>query len=176
MDNIKEYSISPVSILLFVYVISFTNYFNADLSNSIKRFIDNNKFAKQLIIFLTILIIITQIYKDDSLINNVLMSVIIYFLLLFIKKSDYKFHILIFILLSIFHIYETKNKQKQSLQLSDPFLDKDYKDNLIKKNYNREKIIYGFLILLIIGGALQYERKKQNKFGENFSLIKFLYN
>jgi hypothetical protein len=173
--NLKEQSISPVSIMLFIHIIALSNFFHSELSEGFKQFVENNIFAKQLIIFLTILTIISQIYSNESLWTNLFITIVIYFLLLFITNSDYRFHVGIFVLLSIFHLYENKVKEKQKLELSDPNLNEKYKEEIIKKNFNKEKLIYGAIIVLIISGAIYYEKIKQKQFGKNFSLKKFLF-
>jgi hypothetical protein len=174
--NLKEQSISPVSIMLFIHIIALSSFFHSELSNGFKKYIENNIVAKQLIIFLTILTIISQIYSNQSLWTNLFITIVIYFLLLFVTHSDYRFHIGIFVLLSIFHLYENKVKEKQKLELSDPNLTKEYKEKIIKNNYDKEKIIYGLIIVLIIGGTIIYEKHKKKQFGEKFSLVKFLFS
>ncbi len=173
--NLKEKSISPVTIMLFIHIIAMSNFFHSELSDGFKNYVENSIFVKQLIIFLTILTVISQIYIDETLINIVLMTVTIYFLLLFITNSDYRLHVGVFVLLTVFHLYENYSKQKQKQELSDPRLDAEYKKNLIDNNYKIDRIIYGLLISIIVGGALYYERKKRKQFGEKFSLIKFLF-
>lgn len=173
--NLKEQSISPVSIMLFIHIIALSNFFHTELSNGFKNYIENNIIAKQLIIFLTILTIISQIYSNQTLWTNIFITIIIYFLLLFITHSDYRFHIGIFVLLTIFHLYENKIKEKQHLELSDPNLNQEYKEKIIKNNFNKEMIIYSLIIALIIGGTIYYEKIKIKQFGEKFSLIKFLF-
>ena len=173
--NLKEQSISPVSIMLFIHIIALSNFFHTELSDGFKNYIENNVPAKQLIIFLTILTIISQLYSNQTLGTNLFITIIIYFLLLFLTNSDYRFHIGIFVLLSIFHLYENKIKEKQKLELSDPFLNEEYKEKLIKRNFNKEKLMYGLIIVLIVGGAIHYEKLKRKQFGEKFSLTKFLF-
>ena len=173
--NLKEQSISPVSIMLFIHIIALSNFFHTELSDGFKNYIENNVPAKQLIIFLTILTIISQIYSNQTLWTNLFLTIIIYFLLLFITNSDYRFHIVIFVLLSVFHLYENKVKQLQKLELADPNLNQEYKEQIIKKNFNKEKLIYVLIIVLIVGGATHYEKIKRKQFGEKFSLLKFLF-
>lgn len=173
--NLKEQSISPISIMLFIHIIALSNFFHSELSQGFKNYIENNKLAKQLIIFLTILILISQIYSNETLWTNIFITIIVYFLLLFITNLDYRFHIGIFVLLTLFHLYENKVKEKQKLELSDPNLNQEYKEQIIKNNFNKEILIYGLIIVLIIGGAVHYEKIKRKQFGENFSLIKFLF-
>ena len=163
------------SIMLFIHIIALSNFFHTELSDGFKNFVESSIIAKQLIIFLTILTVISQVYSKESLINVLIMTVTIYFLLLFITNSDYRLHIGVFILLSVFHLYENYVKQKQKQELSDPRLDPEYKKNLIDKNYKVEKMIYGIMISIIVLGALYYEKKKRAQYGEKFSLIKFLF-
>ena len=173
--NLKEYSISPVSILLFIHIIALSNFFHTELSDGFKLYVENSIVAKQLIIFLTILTVISQVYSNETLINVLIMTVTIYFLLLFVTNSDYRLHIGVFVLLSVFHLYENYVKQKQKQELSDPRLDPEYKKKLLDKNYKVEKIIYGVIISIIVIGSLYYEKKKRQQFGEKFSLKKFLF-
>ncbi len=173
--NLKEKSISPVTIMLFIHIIAMSNFFHSELSDGFKNYVENSIFVKQLIIFLTILTVISQIYIDETLINIVLMTVTIYFLLLFITNSDYRLHVGVFVLLTIFHLYETYTKQKTKQQLADPRLEAEYKEKILEKNYKIDRIIYGIMISIIVGGALYYEKLKRKQFGEQFSLIKFLF-
>jgi len=174
--NLKEYSISPISIMLLIHIIALSHFFHTELSNGFKNYIENSVVAKQLIIFLTILTVISQAYSNESLMNVLLMTVTIYFLLLFVTKSDYRLHVFIFILLVGFNLYENNIKQKQKQELSDPRLDPEYKKALIDKNYKVEKVMYGGIITIIVLGTLYYERKKRKQFGDKFSLLKFLFN
>jgi hypothetical protein len=174
--NLKEYSISPISIMLFIHIIALSNFFQSELSQGFKNYIENSVVTKQLIIFLIILTIISQVYSNESLINVLLLTVTIYFLLLFITNSDYRIHVGIFVLLTVFNLYQNYVKQKQKQELSDPRLDPEYKKKLIDENYKVEKYIYAGIIGIIIFGALYYERKKRKQFGEKFSLSKFLFN
>ncbi len=173
--NLKEYSLSPLTVMLFIHIIALSNFFHTELSDGFKNYIENSIIAKQIIIFLTILTIISQVYPNESLINIILITVTMYFLLLFITNSDYRLHVGVFILLTIFHLYETYTKQKTKQQLSDPRLEAEYKEKILEKNYKIDRIIYGIMISIIIGGALYYERIKRKQFGEKFSLVKFLF-
>ena len=172
---LKNQMISPLTIMLFIHIIALSNFFHTEISQGFKDYVEKSIFVKQLIIFLTILTIISQVYSTESLFNVFLITITIYFLLLFITNSDYRFHIAIFIILSIFHVYENIIKVRQKQELEDPMLTVEYKDKLIECNSNKEKYIIGGLIVLIIGGALHYERIKRKQFGENFSLKKFLF-
>ncbi len=98
-----------------------------------------------------------------------------YFLLLFITNSDYRVHVAVFILLVVFNLYETYTKQKTKQQLADPRLEAEYKEKILEKNYKIDRIIYGIMISIIVGGALYYENVKRKQFGEQFSLVKFLF-
>ncbi len=173
--NLKEYSLSPLTVMLFIHIIALSNFFHTELSDGFKNYIKNSMVAKQLIIFLTILTIISQVYPNESFINILLISVTMYFLLLFITNSDYRVHVAVFILLVVFNLYETYTKQKTKQQLADPRLDPEYKEKILEKNYKIDRIIYGIMISIIVGGALYYENVKRKQFGEQFSLVKFLF-
>jgi len=173
--NVKS-SISPISILLFVQIIFVSHFFQSDMSRKLKEYVESNTFLKQLIIFLTILTIISQVYPNESFINTLLISATMYFLLLFITNSDYRVHVAVFILLVVFNLYETYTKQKTKQQLADPRLEPEYKEQILENNYKIDRIIYGIMICIIVGGALYYERIKRKQFGEKFSLVKFLFS
>jgi hypothetical protein len=79
--NVKS-SISPISILLFVQIIIISHFFQSDMSRKLKEYVETNTFLKQLIIFLTILTIISQLYKSQDIKTIILYSVIIYLLTL----------------------------------------------------------------------------------------------
>jgi membrane-associated HD superfamily phosphohydrolase len=172
--NVKS-SISPISILLFVQIIIISHFFQSDMSRKLKEYVESNTLLKQLIIFLTILTIISQIYKSQDIKTIILYSVIIYLLTLLVDKTNYKLHIVLFIVLAIYHLYEIHITNKEEQLRKDPQLTSEYKQKVIEKNDKIRKYSYAGFILLILAGSLFQESDKKNMYGGNFNLNDFLF-
>jgi hypothetical protein len=87
--NVKS-SISPISILLFVQIIFVSHFFQSDMSRKLKEYVESNTFLKQLIIFLTILTIISQLYKSQDIKTIILFKSIILILILILIIKNVK--------------------------------------------------------------------------------------
>ncbi len=172
--NVKS-SISPISILLFVQIIIISHFFQSDMSRKLKEYVESNKFLKQIIIFLTILTIISQLYKSQDIKTIILYSVIIYLLTLLVDKTNYKLHIALFIVLAIYHLYEVHVTNKEEQVKKDPQLTPDYKQKVFEKNDRMRKYAYVGFIILILAGSLFQESDKRNMYGGKFSLNDFLF-
>ncbi len=172
--NVKS-SISPISILLFVQIIIISHFFQSDMSRKLKEYVESNTFLKQLIIFLTIVTIISQLYKSQDIKTIILYSVIIYLLTLLVDKTNYKLHIALFIFLAIYHIYSIHVNNKEEQVRKDPQLTQDYKDKVYERNDKHRKYAYVAFIVLILAGSLFQESNKRNMYGGNFDLNSFLF-
>jgi hypothetical protein len=172
--NVKS-SISPISILLFVQIIIVSHFFQSDMSRKLKEYVESNTFLKQLIIFLTILTIISQLYKSQDIKTIILYSVIIYLLTLLVDKTNYKLHITLFVVLAIYHLYENHVSNKEEQVRKDPQLTQDYKEKVFQKNDKIRKYAYAGFILLILAGSLFQESDKRNMYGGRFNLNSFLF-
>ena len=172
--NVKS-SISPISILLFVQIIIISHFFQSDMSRKLKEYVESNIFLKQLIIFLTILTIISQLYKSQDIKTIILYSVIIYLLTLLVDKTNYKLHITLFIVFALYHLYEVHISNKEEQVRKDPQLTADYKQKVVEKNDKMRKYAYAGFIILIIAGSLFQESDKRNMYGGNFNLNNFLF-
>jgi Ca2+/Na+ antiporter len=145
------------------------------MSRKLKEYVESNTFLKQLIIFLTILTIISQLYKSQDIKTIILYSVIIYLLTLLVDKTNYKLHITLFIFLAIYHLYSIHVNNKEEQIRKDTQLTQDYKDKVYGKNDKHRKYAYVAFIAIILLGSLFQENDKRNMYGGNFDLNSFLF-
>ena len=171
----KEYSVSPAIILLLLTIMGISHIFYTDVSQNLKTFLRESTMLKQLIIFLLILTVISYVYKSENIKTIFFISFIIYVLLLFTLKSNYKFQLAIIAVLCIYNIYSNFMTTTIESTLKDPFLSMEQKMKILENYDNKRILAYGGISLFIIGSALYNEHVKQNQFGEKFNLIKFLY-
>ena len=172
---LEEYSTSPTTILLLITVIGISHLFHTDISQNFKKYLENNTFVKQIIIFLIIFTIVSHLYKTEDLKTLLLVSVIIYLLFLFTLKSNYKYQLAILSVLCLYSIYDNIIKNKEDKIKIDPQLSLEYKENIFKSHNKNRKIAYAGIAIFILIGALYNEHMKLQQFQQQFSLMKFLF-
>ena len=173
--NLKNQNTSPITLLLFIQIISLSYFFQTELSDGFKNYVNKSPLLKQLIIFLVILSIIAHVYTSLNYTSVILLSFTIYIILLLLSKTPYSVHIGVFILLVLFHFYEMHLKYNEKIVLHNDFITVEEKNKIVNNNLKKNMGLLGLVCVLIISGALFYESKKENKFGSEYKINKFLF-
>jgi hypothetical protein len=173
--NLQNQNISPITLLLFIHVISLSYFFQSELSDGFKNYVNKSPIIKQLIIFITILSIVAHVYTSLDYVSIIFMSFTLYIILLLLSKTPHMIHIIAFILLALYHFYEMNQRYKETIYLNSNIVTVDEKNKLINYNVKKNMGMLFLVCLVIIGGSLMYESKKEKKFGNEFKLNKFLF-
>jgi hypothetical protein len=168
--------ISPIAILLLFQLIYISHSFYGELTMKVRFQLENNKLLRHLLIFLMVLVVVSEIYKNYDLKIILLYTIILYILLVALTRISASWFIGIFIILCIYHLYISRTNKVVDDVLSNPLVDYGRKEEL-NKNNTRDKIIqFGLIVGLIIAGVLFYEKHKKQKHHKQFKLIKFIFN
>jgi len=176
MFNIEFPKISPLAILLLFQLIYISHSFYGELTMKVRYQLENNKLLRHLLIFLMVLVVVSEIYKKYDLKTILLYSIILYILLVALTRISSSWFIGVFIILCIYHLYTTYNNKGVNNILSNSLVEYD-KKNMLYNELNRDRIIqFGLIVGLIIIGVLFYEKHKKQKHQKEFKLIKFIFN
>jgi len=166
-------NVSPIKILLFFYLILMTNLLSTKLNAHLIENINNNKILKHILIFTTIVVLLTIIYSDLNIYDLIIYGFIIYFVFILSTKMNKNYILGILTLLFLFYLKDYYNKQKIITITRDQTIkgiDKEQKIENINKQNMTINVIFG---LLVVGGALLYDDKKYTQYGGGYSLLKF---
>jgi hypothetical protein len=173
---LKNEAISPVSILLYVYLLIISSMYYKDIAKSFRKVIHKNKLLKHLLLFIGIVVILTHVYIQYDMVIILFYAFALYILLLLLFKSDFKWTIGILLSLCIYHIYYLKQKQLETNKLNDKLISNEDKDIIIHKFFKKNVLICSGFVLLIICGSLAYDSKQYGQHKNNYRLNKFLMN
>ena len=176
MLNIKFPKISPLAILLLFQIIYISHSFYGELTMKVKYQLENNKLLRHLLIFLMVLVVVSEIYKNYDLKIILLYSIILYVLLVALTRISASWFIGIFIVLCIYHLYISRTDKVVDDVLSNQLVGYEKKEYIYNET-NRDKIVhFGLITGLIIIGVLFYEKYKKQKYRQRFRLTKFIFN
>lgn len=176
MFGIEFPKISPLAILLLFQLIYISHSFYGELTMKVRYQLENNKLLRHLLIFLMVLVVVSEIYKKYDLKTILLYSIILYILLVALTRISATWFIGVFIVLCIYHLYTTRNNKIVDTVLTNPLVEYDKKEKIFNES-NRDKLIqFGLIVGLIIIGVLFYEKHKKQKHLKQFKLIKFIFN
>jgi hypothetical protein len=176
MLNIKFPKISPLAILLLFQIIYISHSFYGELTMKVKYQLENNKLLRHLLIFLMVLVVVSEIYKNYDLKTILLYSIILYVLLVALTRISASWFIGVFIVLCLYHLYTTRNDKIIDNVLSNPLVEYEKKEEIDTNNTRDRVIQFGLIVGLIIIGVLFYERHKKQKHQQQFKLVKFIFN
>lgn len=176
MLNIQFPSVSPLTILLMFQLVYISHSFYGELSNKVKFQLENNKLLRHLIIFLMVLVVVSEIYKNYDMKMILLCSVIIYVLLVALTRISASWFIGIFIILCIYQLCKTRSDKSVDNILSSQLVNFENKEKISVTNTKDQIVQCGIIVSLIIIGVLIYEQHKKQKHQEQFKLIKFIFN
>ena len=166
-------NVSPLKVLMFFYLLMISNLLSTKLNAHLIENINNNKILKHILIFSTIMVLLTIIYQDLNLNNLIIYTFIIYFVFILSTKINKNYIIALMILLAIFYLKDYYNKQKKNIIYRDNNINGNIKEEKIEK-INKQNVIMNIIFgLSVISGALLYDNKKYIQYGGNYSLHKF---
>ena len=176
MFKIEFPKISPLAILLLFQLIYISHSFYGELTMKVRYQLENNKLLRHLLIFLMVLVVVSEIYKNYDLKTILLYSIILYILLVALTRISASWFIGVFIVLCLYHLYTTHNNKIVDNILSNPIVDYNKKEETFSE-FNRDRLIqFSLIVGLIITGVLFYEKHKKQKHLREFKLIKFIFN
>ena len=176
MFGIEFPKISPLAILLLFQLIYISHSFYGELTMKVRYQLENNKLLRHLLIFLMVLVVVSEIYKKYDLKTILLYSIILYILIVALTRISASWFIGVFIVLCIYHLYTTHNNKIVDTVLTNPLVEYDKKEKIFNE-FNHDRLIqFGLIVGLIIIGVLFYEKHKKQKHLKQFKLIKFIFN
>lgn len=176
MFNIQFPKISPLAILLLFQIIYISHSFYGELTMKVKYQLENNKLLRHLLIFLMVLVVVSEIYKNYDLKTILLYSIILYVLLVALTRISASWFIGVFVVLCLYHLYTTRTDKVLDTVLSNTLVDYEKKEEIYATNTKDKLIQFGLIVTLIIIGVLFYERHKKQKHQQQFKLVKFIFN
>lgn len=154
--------------LLLFYIAVSGNFLGDLFSRSMQEFFTNNRWAKHLIGFITMLFSITYATGITKLTPAIIMTFILYFWFLLTTKMPPAWNFGIIIVLLFSFILE---KYKNNLDPKDPA-----NTETISFMVRISNALFVLLILTTLIGAGMYMFTKKQKFGEEFSVAKFIFS
>lgn len=164
-----------VSRMLFLFYLIMINQQDRMLGKQFKEYLESNKAAQHVIVFITIFSFIVILGDMTDLSYITIYSIIIYFWYLFSTKLDIQWNMVIFIGLFIVFLYETSLINEEKYVNNDPILDGKQKNDLSDLNLNKRSILTVIMIGLTIVGIFMYNNKKQVQYGGGYDLLSFLF-
>lgn len=159
--------------LFFLLLGISSNFIGDTMGCQIQQLFSENTLVKQIIVFLTILFGIDLSDSSNQSLNlkeKLTVSGIVFGMFTILANMDYQFSLVAFALITALYLVNEKvsefvNENKVS----------DTKD-LKKKSYEElRKNLSIILLLTIVVGFTIYFTSKQQKFGKNFDILKFIF-
>ena len=110
--DIFNSNISPIKILSLLYILLMSNILCTKINKHLIEYLHSNAIAKHILGFITIIVLITIVYKNLDIRELLFYSVIIYVLFVLATKCIYQVNIIVLGLLFVLYIYNyfTENK------------------------------------------------------------------
>ena len=178
-----ELNLSIGKVLLLTYIIIASSYCSNLFSNGLKKAIESNRYVQHLILIILIMSLLiifgnpfgVQISSCHTF-NLVIITLLIYAWFILTTKLDLAWNIAVIILLAIYFLYESKNTIDLNLQISDPVLNSETKNNIINTYIQTNNIILITIFGITLIGALFYSSEKQVQYGGSFKILNFWFN
>ncbi len=165
--------ISPIKILSILYILLMSNILFTKLNKHLIEFLNTNTFAKHILTFITIIVLITLVYSHLDISELIFYAVIIFILFILSTKSTYHVNLIIlgilFILYMLDYTYTNKISDTVNSQLS-----YENKKNIISKFKIKKNHSIIFFAIAVVAGALLYDSKKYNQYKDKYSLMVFV--
>lgn len=167
-------NIPLIKILLIAYLIFASSLLKPVLSKQLTDVVQNNRLIQHLLVFLSILVLITLLDEEMDLIMVIFYSVIIYLWFIFSTKMDIHFNIIIIVMLLVAYFYERSLLAKNNEVINDKVLTDDQKNKLILDLNTTNRYLTVGIMSLVVGGMLLYCNKKEVQYGGGYNVFKFL--
>jgi hypothetical protein len=171
--NISNTDISPIKILSILYVLLMSNILFTKINKHLIEYIQSNVLAKHILGFITIIVLITLVYKNIDYRELLFYSIITYILFILSTKCIYQVNIIILGLLFILYIYNyfTNDKIKNLNTSQINITDKNKLISKLKINKNHGLLLFAGAVII---GSLLYDSKKYEQYKNNYSLLVFV--
>lgn len=171
--NISNTDISPIKILSILYVLLMSNILFTKINKHLIEYLQSNVLAKHILGFITIIVLITLVYKNVDYRELLFYSIITYILFVLSTKSTYQINIIILGLLFILYIYNyfTDDKIKNFNLSQINVVDKNNLISKLKIKKNHGLILFAGAVII---GSLLYDSKKYEQYKNNYSLLVFV--
>lgn len=171
--NISNTDISPIKILSILYVLLMSNILFTKINKHLIEYLQSNVLAKHILGFITIIVLITLVYKNVDYRELLFYSIITYILFVLSTKSTYQINIIILGLLFILYIYNyfTDDKIKNFNLSQINVVDKNNLISKLKIKKNHGLILFAGAVIF---GSLLYDSKKYEQYKNNYSLLVFV--
>jgi hypothetical protein len=168
-------SISITKILLFFYLLVSNSLINPLLSKQWKKTIENNRLMQHMIALMTMITLAVLIDEGKNDYFTIMMySIIGYLWFIFSTKIDIHFNMIIMAGLLGCYLYENHIKIENDKINKDSVLTLEQKEELSKKNKNKQTYLTFLIFILIIIGMFMYSNKKEEQYGGSYNLVNFL--
>ena len=164
INHLNTSGITLTKALLFFYIIIASNFTKNLYSGQMREFFDNSRYAQHLIGFVTMLVIIINVGGVTEILPALIYSLIGYVWFIFTTKLDLKWNLIIFGLIVVGYLYESKMLGKEIESENDQALFDIDKNKIKKKNNKMKKLIAGSIIAVTFIGTLFYFNKKQGQY------------
>lgn len=175
--NLKYNENSNMTLLkvLIIYHLIIANNFTKHLySNSLSKFISENKIAQLTISYLTILFITINFGNVTDIVRANLYSGIAFMFFVLSTKLNLEWSLAIFAILIIGYLMESNIIQKINILSTDPSIDPENKDEIKKNNKKHQRVLIITIIAMLLIGVIVYGVSKHEKFQNNFDIGEFV--
>jgi hypothetical protein len=166
-------AISPLKILMLFYLLLVSNLITNKLNAHLIEDIKSNSIIQHIMVFTTILVLFALLYTDLNLYDMIIYTFITYFIFILSTKLNKNVVYGVLLLLGLFFIKNYYNNQKINILKIDPTINGNIKEQKINKIREQNITLNVILGLVVIGGALFYDKKKYNQYGGRYSLKTF---
>lgn len=175
LDHLNSSNISISRALLLFYLFIANSYTQELYSGQLSDFIKDNRFAKHIIGYITMLVIIMSIGGVTNLQTAALYTSIAYVWFLMTTKLDLQWSLLIIGLLLIGYMSESNMVDREKIMAEDQALDKYHCYKIKMKHYGMKRIIMLSILGVTIIGTMFYFIKKQGQYQNNFDALTFMF-
>lgn len=159
---------------LLVFYLVIASGFTKDLySGQLKDFVKENRFAKHIIGFIGMLIIINSLSGLNKSYEVIGYSLAAYLWFILTTKLDLQWNLAIILLLTIGYLYESELLNYESEAEKDKSLDQEDINRIKIKNKRIKQMILVSILVITVIGTILYINKKSTQYGGNFDVAKF---
>ena len=176
MDN----SLSITRIILLTYVILGSSYCTNLFSKSLKKSIEENRFAQHLILLILIMTLMSLFNNSIGFhitqspeINTIILSLVVYVWFIMTTKLDITWNLSILIILTIYFLYENRKTNEINDMMSDSTLSVKQKADIVNSYVDIQKYVMSLIFGITVVGTYFYAEEKETQYGGGFDYMKF---